>query len=723
MKQKLLLTFALLLTAATGAWAQGSNIVTKENFSNYFDERGHLLDAVTSDELIFQGEFSDLVSYITLDRSITITGDNAVLNNIGFVIAAGVTLQNMTLVATSNLGNLIDIAGENAVISNMDISYTVDEAASAINVYPGANGTQIVNNTIYFKSTVNSYAVDEVTTAICVNSGVSLFGDEDPIEGLVIDGNEITAVIPAYIPDISENEYYVMGISAVNGVRINGAKDFTFTSNTLNVTTNSLDNNYPTFQAMYVASSSGLIDKNTISMIDTFTPAGKDVYLYAVELIKDKDLTISNNDFNISTTSGKEEAGIACAILAIDSDFSITNNTITTESKGPNYAVYFTSGMGAPCEAVISDNTIKVTGLATSNEYGLVSGIEIQTGDVEISNNTIYTYNIGEYAEANYIYGISYAQNGVAPDVEITDNTIYTEGKYAISFLEVDDAEITDNTLCAHILMGDDAVYIADGSNNTVEDNHPTPVEYEGGNVGKSDKGYFVNLTEDGDNPNPGPLPNDKDLAELTYGRTLAAPGSAEGSGDTQIDDKPANLFTICLPFAPETDDAVKYYTLSGVSGETVNFDEVAEPVANTPYLMAVTGTNNITESCKFLKVSSMTINSTTIDGYTFNGTFTGLTNAEAEGKYILQSNNKWGKVTTENNAAFIPPFRAFIEAPASGARQLSGSIDGSATGIKYIRTQNIDGTERYFDLNGRRIEKPTTKGIYIHNGKKVVIK
>ena len=148
--------------------------------------------------------------------------------------------------------------------------------------------------------------------------------------------------------------------------------------------------------------------------------------------------------------------------------------------------------------------------------------------------------------------------------------------------------------------------------------------------------------------------------------------------------------------------------------------------MANTPYLVAVFGTVDFTESCSDLEVSSMTINSTTVDGYTFNGTFTGMTNADAQGKYILQSGNKWGKVTAENSAAFIPPFRAFIEGPASGARLLSGSIDGSdgnATGIKYIRTQDIDGTERYFDLNGRRIEKPATKGIYIHNGRKEVLK
>ena len=462
-----------------------TNIVTQDNFYSFFYENGELRDNVTFDELIFQDEFSDLVSYITLDRPITITGykkntgdtentdDKAILNDIAFLIAAdGITLNNMKLVANSNLGNLIGIAGENTVISNMDISYTVDEAASAINVYPGANGTQIVNNKIYFESNVDEYAVDEVTTAICVNSGVSIFDDEDPIEDLVIVGNEITAVIPAFLADIYENEYYVMGLSAVNGVRINGAKNFQFTNNTLNVTTNWLYRTTPTFQGMYVASSSGLIDGNDISMIDEFTPAGKDVYLYGMELIKDEDLTIFDNDFNISTTGGKEEAGSACAILAIESNFSISDNTITTESKGPNYAVYFPSNMGAPCDAVISDNTIKVTGLATSaHDTGLVSGIEIETGNVEISGNTICTYNIGEYAEGNYIYGISYAQDGIKSNWTITDNTIYTEGKYAISLKSADDAEITENALCAHELFGDDAVNIADGDENTVDNN------------------------------------------------------------------------------------------------------------------------------------------------------------------------------------------------------------------------------------------------------------
>ena len=99
MKKILLSTIVILLTAATGAWAQTStDIVTKNNFYSYFDANGNLLDAITSDKLIFQGEFSNLVNYICLDRPITITGDNAVLNNIAiFVSGSDVTLDKLSV--------------------------------------------------------------------------------------------------------------------------------------------------------------------------------------------------------------------------------------------------------------------------------------------------------------------------------------------------------------------------------------------------------------------------------------------------------------------------------------------------------------------------------------------------------------------------------------------------------------------------------------------------
>ena len=124
-----LLVMLLSMTAQT-AWAESAT-VTQANFYNFFDGEGYLLNTVTFDELIFQGEFSgsDLVNYIVLDRAITITGDKentgnkAKFNDIGFVIAAdGVTLKNVTLEATTSLGELIYVMGCNVILDNISVT-------------------------------------------------------------------------------------------------------------------------------------------------------------------------------------------------------------------------------------------------------------------------------------------------------------------------------------------------------------------------------------------------------------------------------------------------------------------------------------------------------------------------------------------------------------------------------------------------------------------------
>ena len=208
-----------------------------------------------------------------------------------------------------------------------------------------------------------------------------------------------------------------------------------------------------------------------------------------------------------------------------------------------------------------------------------------------------------------------------------------------------------------------------------------------------------------------------KDL--LAYSRTLTPPTA--GNADVTIGTTPAKLYTVCQPYAPPTAEGITYYTLGSVSGATLHFTEVTTaPVANTPYLVAVTGSNDISVICHPTAAASQEIVSTTVDGFTFTGTYTGLTNAEAAGKYILQDGNRWAVVPEGNADVYIPPFRAYIESN-TGARLLTGTIgDDDATEIRHIRTTDTDGTERWYDLNGRRIGKPSQKGIYIFNGKKV---
>lgn len=219
-------------------------------------------------------------------------------------------------------------------------------------------------------------------------------------------------------------------------------------------------------------------------------------------------------------------------------------------------------------------------------------------------------------------------------------------------------------------------------------------------------------------------------VGTLTYTREMGAP-SGGSAGDATIDGKAAYMYTTCLPDVPATAANAKYYTLDAATGTTLSFAEVADGdlAANTPYLVAVTEGSNLDES---LTATDVTLkkeadNSVEKDGFIFKGTLTGLTNADAAaaGAYILQDNNSWGKVTTANANAYIPAFRAYIVPTDSSAPTLlNGNIgDGNMTGIQTIRTVDQDGTERWYDLNGRRIAKPANKGVYIVNGRKGVVK
>ena len=395
---------------------------------------------------------------------------------------------------------------------------------------------------------------------------------------------------------------------------------------------------------------------------------------------------------------------------ALTPEPTVTYNEMTLVA-GTDYTVAYSNNINAAASTDDPAPTVTITAVAEGNYSGSASKsftIKHANAEVWFAPSQIKK----TYGDPNFVFE-AYAIGDGTLTYSSDDEKIATVDEYTgeVTIVGVGEVNI-EATLSAG------ANY--DGSFNWYQlIIEPKEIEYEGGDVTQDENGYTVALTEDPNNPNAQPLPSDADLYKLSYSRTLTAPGT--GEGDKTIDGQAANLFTVCLPFAPKTDDAAKYYTLSGVSGETLYFDEVMTPAANTPYLVAVTGSVNFLEDCADLNVASMEIATTTKDGYTFTGTFTGLTNAQAAGKYILQKGNTWGKVTSEKPNAFIPPFRAYVEAPATAAPLLIGTI-GNTTGIENIRTIDQDGTERWYDLSGRRIATPT-KGVNILNGKKYVVK
>jgi hypothetical protein len=75
---------------------------------------------------------------------------------------------------------------------------------------------------------------------------------------------------------------------------------------------------------------------------------------------------------------------------------------------------------------------------------------------------------------------------------------------------------------------------------------------------------------------------------------------------------------------------------------------------------------------------------------------------------------------------AFVGAYRCFFRSDNGSEPDMLVYGNGvEEQGIStFIRTVDTDGTEHYYDLNGRRLNgKPTSTGVYINNGKKVIIK
>ena len=170
----------------------------------------------------------------------------------------------------------------------------------------------------------------------------------------------------------------------------------------------------------------------------------------------------------------------------------------------------------------------------------------------------------------------------------------------------------------------------------------------------------------------------------------------------------------------------------------TVTFSEVqgGQMAAFTPYYIVVSKGGAYVNAQAGSVEQHQTAGTTVIDGasYQFKGSTATIPNATLydaqKPAYILQSDGIWHKVPENQSRAYVGPFRAYFQATTpNGTRSLAmifgGSYNpGEGSGPNAIgpvvRTIDADGTQRVFDLSGRRIDG-NVKGIVIRNGRKVV--
>lgn len=192
---------------------------------------------------------------------------------------------------------------------------------------------------------------------------------------------------------------------------------------------------------------------------------------------------------------------------------------------------------------------------------------------------------------------------------------------------------------------------------------------------------------------------------------------------------------TLCLPFAvADAKTALDGAELREVdteksNGNTIVFKKATAIEAGKPYLIkwANTSTKAVDFEKKFegvTLVAAATPVEVNNGGISFNG-FYKMTEASELGASVaaIGAGNKLFKVTSGEMKGFRAAFVLKSNTPASVIKLV---IDGTATGIEDLVIDGVKANGRVYNLNGQYVGNSLNglqPGLYIQNGKKIVVK
>ena len=196
----------------------------------------------------------------------------------------------------------------------------------------------------------------------------------------------------------------------------------------------------------------------------------------------------------------------------------------------------------------------------------------------------------------------------------------------------------------------------------------------------------------------------------------------------------PNRYWTFSCGVPVEVPEGVKVYTCQiSEDGTEVNITEIPNVKlivgdrkvieANNGVLVAsMDGSRGNTYDIVAIKIGTITEVSTT-DAKSYGDNLLEpviVSKNYAADDYYVMYENEFHAI--EANSSKVPACKAVLKKPAgvSATRTLGIGGDGT-TGISRIEAEDND-TE-WYNLNGQRINRPTTKGLFIKNGQKVIIK
>ena len=489
--------------------ASESKVVTPDKFDCFFDENGTLLN-VSTDELTFEGEFSNITSAITINKAITFIGNNTTFKDVSFIVKSDhVGIVNFTIISENATGCAINASSHsNILLSNNTIIYKAMFDSDAYVLYANSTEYLVFNNNrvtytgntngtgknfaIYLTNATNAIMTGNIFNISLVSTDFiwfdvppgSLNWVRSPISGNiavrdsncpVLDSNDInTGVVTSfgyydtiYVVDFSgtsgsvivNNNITSIGKDYIYGIIISD-NDFTIRANNIKSTgdyyANGIDIEGP---------AAGVVEYNVIEVKSGLSAYG----IYSNRLDGNASATYTDNVI----------VGNAYNVFGFELDNVESNVTGNLVNLRGNY----TTGIAyAGSNLIAENNTIFADASNVGNEYVYdlfgsdTTGIKVIGDNSIIKDNTINSTDKSFYITGDYN---ELFRNNAAGSVNvsgdyntITENIINTTEIYAVNLGSSKQNTVRDNHLYARELFGNDAVNFTDAS-NTVISNHP----------------------------------------------------------------------------------------------------------------------------------------------------------------------------------------------------------------------------------------------------------
>ena len=157
----------------------------------------------------------------------------------------------------------------------------------------------------------------------------------------------------------------------------------------------------------------------------------------------------------------------------------------------------------------------------------------------------------------------------------------------------------------------------------------------------------------------------------------------------------------------------------------TLNFANAASIEAGKPYLVKVAANADLSTAPftgAIVSKDAQPYTSTDVDFIPTLGATT-IEGSDEKSVLLMTSGNKLKSPSAL--PANIKGFRAYFQLKGDAVNAASFNLDlgeGETTGISSMHNSECIMHNEYFDLQGRRVAQPS-KGLYIQNGKKLIIK